>query len=93
MASAEWKRALRWMVGIKDWKGEHSNFIRIVKNGLRRLVAWGPESTDWALNSDRFFRCSGRRNLFTDQVDERMREDDGFTSRKATLVSVGVYFL
>lgn len=56
VASAEWKRALRWMVGIEDWQGEHSNLHSIVKNGLHRLVDWGLESTEWALNSDRFFK-------------------------------------
>eukprot|EP00904_Undaria_pinnatifida_P008771 jgi/Undpi1/5023/HiC_scaffold_19.g08375.m1 len=56
VASAEWKRALRWMVGIEDWEGEHTNLHPIVKNGLERLADRGIKETRLVLESDRFFR-------------------------------------
>lgn len=56
VASAEWKRALRWIVGIEDWEGEHSNLHSVVKNGLERLTDWGLDGTQWALESDRYFK-------------------------------------
>ncbi|CAM9802781.1 unnamed protein product [Scytosiphon promiscuus] len=55
VGSAEWKRALRWMVGFGDWNG--TKFLHYVgKNGLAELSDWGLEGTSWALQSDRFFR-------------------------------------
>lgn len=56
VASAEWKRSLRWMVGIEDWVGEHTNLHSAGKNGLERLLDWGLEGVQWALESDRYFR-------------------------------------
>ena len=59
VASAEWKRSLRWMVGIEDWMGDHTNLHSAGKNGLERLMDWGLEGIQWALESDRYFRqCS-----------------------------------
>ncbi|CAM9911145.1 unnamed protein product, partial [Ectocarpus fasciculatus] len=56
VASAEWKRSLRWMVGIEDWMGNHTNLHAAGKNGLERLQDWGLEGITWALESDRYFR-------------------------------------
>ncbi|CAM9946347.1 unnamed protein product, partial [Laminaria digitata] len=56
VASAEWKRSLRWMAGIDDWKGEHSNLHSIVENGLERLADRGLEETRLAFESDRLLR-------------------------------------
>ncbi|CAN0464126.1 unnamed protein product, partial [Ectocarpus sp. 12 AP-2014] len=52
VASAEWKRSLRWMVGIEDWMGSHTNLHSAGKNGLERLQEWGLEGITWALESD-----------------------------------------
>ncbi|CAN0019199.1 unnamed protein product, partial [Ectocarpus sp. 6 AP-2014] len=56
VASAEWKRSLRWMVGIEDWMGNHTNLHSAGKNGLERLQEWGLEGITWALESNRYFR-------------------------------------
>lgn len=57
VASAEWKRALRWMVGVRNWEGVYGEQLhRIGLNGLLDLSDWGPKGIGWALNSDRFFR-------------------------------------
>ncbi|CAM9665193.1 unnamed protein product, partial [Ectocarpus sp. 4 AP-2014] len=56
VASAEWKRSLRWMVGIEDWMGNHTNLHSAGKNGLERLQEWGLEGITWALESDRYLR-------------------------------------
>eukprot|EP00903_Cladosiphon_okamuranus_P017965 g16529.t1 len=56
VASAEWKRSLRWMVGIEDWMGEHTSLHSAGKNGLERLMDWGLEGVQWALESDRYLR-------------------------------------
>eukprot|EP00904_Undaria_pinnatifida_P008770 jgi/Undpi1/5022/HiC_scaffold_19.g08374.m1 len=56
VASSEWKRALRWMVGIEEWEGTRSNLHKIVSNGLERLTDRGLEETRWALESDRYLK-------------------------------------
>eukprot|EP00752_Nemacystus_decipiens_P006331 g5707.t1 len=56
VASAEWKRSLRWMAGIEDWMGDHTNLHTSGKNGLERLMDWGLEGIQWALESERYFR-------------------------------------
>ncbi|CAM9772294.1 unnamed protein product [Scytosiphon promiscuus] len=53
---AEWKRALRWMVGMENWDADDSVIHRWGHNGLEELKSWGLAGTQWALRSDRYFR-------------------------------------
>ena len=44
------------MAGIKDWQGDHSPVLSIVKNGLERLADRGVEETRRVLESDRYLK-------------------------------------
>ncbi|CAM9479300.1 unnamed protein product [Scytosiphon promiscuus] len=54
VASAEWKRVLRWIVGVPAW--ESRSFLHMfVRNGLKPLSDWGFLNSLEALRSERFF--------------------------------------
>lgn len=56
VSSSEWKRALRWMMGDKNWDKRDRTLHDKTKNGLELLADRGLEETRWALESDRFTR-------------------------------------
>lgn len=58
VASAEWKRSLRWIEGIQDWMGDHTNLHATGRNGLESLADRGLEEIQRVLDSDRYFRLT-----------------------------------
>lgn len=58
VASAEWKRALRWMLGYENWEDDANGKIHEPGwNGIETIRTWGRQRVQSILTSSRYFRC------------------------------------